>query len=75
MGKGMLIPTSLNRIAAITPKQFLGRASGGFSVALNLGQFDHTPAAHAVLKPVRHPSPAKNNSLPDTIEEWGILGL
>jgi len=39
IGEGMLMPTILNWIAAITPRQFLGRASGGFSVALNLGNF------------------------------------
>lgn len=39
LGEGILMPTILNWIAAITPKQFLGRASGGFSVALSLGQF------------------------------------
>ncbi|WP_301663821.1 MFS transporter [Methanoculleus frigidifontis] len=39
VGEGILMPTILNWIAAITPKQYLGRASGGFSVALNLGQF------------------------------------
>lgn len=39
IAEGILMPTILIWIAAITPKQFLGRASGGFSVALNLGQF------------------------------------
>lgn len=39
IGEGMLMPTILNWIASITPRQFLGRASGGFSVALNLGNF------------------------------------
>lgn len=42
IGEGILMPTILNWIATITPKQFLGRASGGFSVALNLGQFAST---------------------------------
>jgi MFS family permease len=36
---GMLMPTILDWIATITPKQFLRRASGGFSVFLNLVQF------------------------------------
>ncbi|HWQ64715.1 MAG TPA: MFS transporter [Methanospirillum sp.] len=44
IGEGILMPTILNWIAAITPKQYLGRASGGFSVALNLGQFASTLA-------------------------------
>lgn len=39
IAEGMLMPTILSWIAAITPQQFLGRASGGFSVALNLGNF------------------------------------
>ena len=39
IGEGILMPTILNWIAAVTPEQFLGRAMGGFSVALNLGQF------------------------------------
>jgi MFS family permease len=34
LGNGILMPTILTWIATITPKQFLGRASGGFSVAL-----------------------------------------
>jgi MFS family permease len=43
-GNGILMPTVLTWIAAITPKQFLGRASGGFSVSLNIGQFASTLA-------------------------------
>jgi MFS family permease len=39
IGEGVLMPAVLNWIAAITPRQFLGRASGGFSVSLNFGQF------------------------------------
>ncbi len=49
LGNGLLMPTILNWIAGITPKQFLGRASGGFSVALNTGQFASTLAVMAVL--------------------------
>ncbi|WP_319579182.1 MFS transporter [uncultured Methanospirillum sp.] len=44
IGEGILMPTILTWIASITPKQYLGRASGGFSVALNLGQFASTLA-------------------------------
>ncbi|HDS63364.1 MAG TPA: MFS transporter [Methanofollis liminatans] len=44
LGNGVLMPTVLTWIATITPKQFLGRASGGFSVALNIGQFASTLA-------------------------------
>jgi len=44
LGNGILMPTILTWIATITPKQFLGRASGGFSVALNIGQFASTLA-------------------------------
>jgi hypothetical protein len=43
------MPTILTWIAAITPKQFLGRASGGFSVALNIGQFASTLAIVPVI--------------------------
>lgn len=39
VGEGLLMPTVLTWIAAITPQQFLGRAMGGFSVSLNIGQF------------------------------------
>lgn len=49
LGNGILMPTILTWIAAITPKQFLGRASGGFSVALNLGQFASTLALVPVI--------------------------
>lgn len=42
IGNGLLMPTILTWIAHITPKPFLGRASGGFSVSLNLGQFAST---------------------------------
>lgn len=49
IGEGILMPTILNGIAAVTPRQFLGRASGGFSVALNLGQFACTFALMAVI--------------------------
>ncbi|MDD1724015.1 MAG: MFS transporter [Methanospirillum sp.] len=42
IGNGILMPTILTWIATITPKQFLGRASGGFSVSLNIGQFAST---------------------------------
>ncbi|ACL17884.1 MFS transporter [Methanosphaerula palustris] len=48
LGNGILMPTILTWIATITPKQFLGRASGGFSVALNIGQF----ASSLVVVPV-----------------------
>jgi len=44
IAEGMLMPTILNWIATVTPRQFLGRASGGFSVALNLGNFAITLA-------------------------------
>lgn len=43
------MPTILTWIATITPKQFLGRASGGFSVALNIGQFASTLAIVPVI--------------------------
>lgn len=49
VGEGLLMPTVLNWIAAVTPRQFLGRASGGFSVALNLGQFASTLAIASVM--------------------------
>lgn len=49
LGNDVLMPTILNWIAGITPKQFLGRASGGFSVALNIGQFASTLAVMAVI--------------------------
>ena len=39
LGNGILMPTILTWIATITPGQFLGRASGGFSVSVNIGQF------------------------------------
>jgi MFS family permease len=48
-GEGLLMPTVLNWIAAVTPRQYLGRASGGFSVALNLGQFASTFAIASVM--------------------------
>ncbi|WP_268872611.1 MFS transporter [Methanofollis ethanolicus] len=47
-GNGILMPTILTWIAAVTPRQFLGRASGGFSVALNIGQFASTLAIASV---------------------------
>jgi len=49
VGEGLLMPTVLNWIAAVTPRHFLGRASGGFSVALNFGQFASTFAVAAVM--------------------------
>jgi len=49
IGEGILMPTILTWIAAVTPKQFLGRAMGGFSVSLNLGQFASTLAIVPVL--------------------------
>lgn len=49
LGNGLLMPTILTWIATITPKQFLGRASGGFSVGLNLGQFASTLAIVPVI--------------------------
>lgn len=49
IGEGILMPTVLNGIAAVTPKQFLGRAMGGFSVTLNLGQFASTFAIIPVI--------------------------
>ncbi|WP_292365539.1 MULTISPECIES: MFS transporter [unclassified Methanoculleus] len=49
LAEGILMPTILNWIAAVTPKQFLGRASGGFSVALNLGQFVSTLAIVPII--------------------------
>jgi MFS family permease len=49
LAQGTLMPTSLNWIAAITPKQFLGRASGGFSVAMNLGLFVSTLAIVPII--------------------------
>jgi MFS family permease len=52
IGEGILMPTILTGIAAVTPRRFLGRASGGFSVALNLGQFASSIALMAVLDAV-----------------------
>lgn len=49
LANGMLMPTILTWIATITPKQFLGRANGGFSVSLNLGQFASTLAIVPVI--------------------------
>lgn len=49
IAEGILMPTILTWIATITPKQFLGRASGGFSVSLNLGQFASTLAIVPVI--------------------------
>ncbi|HWQ65563.1 MAG TPA: MFS transporter [Methanospirillum sp.] len=49
LGNGLLMPTILTWIATITPKQFLGRASGGFSVSLNIGQFASTLAIVPVI--------------------------
>ncbi|MFA5212358.1 MAG: MFS transporter [Methanoregula sp.] len=49
IGEGILMPTILTWIAAVTPKQFLGRAMGGFSVSLNLGQFASTLAIVPVI--------------------------
>ena len=49
LGNGILMPTILTWIATITPKQFLGGASGGFSVALNIGQFASTLAIVPVI--------------------------
>ena len=49
LAQGILMPTILSWIAAITPKQFLGRASGGFSVAMNLGLFVSTLAIVPVI--------------------------
>ena len=49
IGNGILMPTILTWIASITPKHFLGRASGGFSVSLNIGQFASTLALVPVL--------------------------
>jgi MFS family permease len=39
IAEGILMPTVLNWMAAVTPREYLGRAGGGFSVALNMGQF------------------------------------
>jgi len=49
LANGILMPTILTWIAKITPKQFLGRASGGFSVSLNIGQFASTLAIVPVV--------------------------
>ncbi|MCK9581350.1 MAG: MFS transporter [Methanoregula sp.] len=49
IGEGLLMPTVLSWIAAITPQQFLGRAMGGFSVSLNLGQFTSSLAIIPVI--------------------------
>lgn len=49
LANGMLMPTILTWIATITPKQFLGRANGGFSVSLNLGQFASSLAIVPVI--------------------------
>jgi MFS family permease len=49
IGEGLLMPTILTWIAVITPRQFLGRAMGGFSVGLNLGQFASALAVVPVI--------------------------
>jgi MFS family permease len=49
IGEGLLMPTILTWIATITPRPFLGRAMGGFSVALNLGQFASALAVVPVI--------------------------
>jgi len=49
IGEGLLMPTILTWIAAITPRQFLGRAMGGFSVSLNIGQFASSLAIVPVI--------------------------
>ncbi len=49
LAQGILMPTILSWIAAITPKPFIGRASGGFSVAMNLGLFVSTLAMVPVI--------------------------
>jgi MFS family permease len=49
IGEGLLMPTILTWIAAITPRQFLGRAMGGFSVSLNIGQFASALAVLPVI--------------------------
>jgi MFS family permease len=49
IGEGLLMPTILTWIAAITPRQFLGRAMGGFSVSLNIGQFASALAVVPVI--------------------------
>jgi len=49
IGEGLLMPTILTWIAAITPQQFLGRAMGGFSVSLNIGQFASALAVVPVI--------------------------
>ena len=49
LAEGILMPTILTWIATITPKHLLGRASGGFSVSLNLGQFASTLAIVPVI--------------------------
>jgi len=49
IGEGLLMPTILTWIAAITPHQYLGRAMGGFSVSLNIGQFASALAVVPVI--------------------------
>lgn len=49
IGMGILIPTGLNWIATITPRAFLGKAMGGFSVSINLGQFVSTLAVALIV--------------------------
>lgn len=49
IGEGLLMPTILTWIAIITPQQFLGRAMGGFSVSLNIGQFASALAVVPVI--------------------------
>lgn len=39
LGNGVIIPAATNWIASETPREVMGKAIGGFSVALNLGQF------------------------------------
>jgi len=58
IGDGLLVPTITNWIATITPKQFVGRAMGGYSIALNLGIFVSTLAIVPVTAIV-----ATNNNL------------
>jgi len=67
VAEGILMPTILSWIAQITPKQYLGRASGGFSVSLNLGQFASTLAIIPVF--------AITASYTNLFFSFGCLGL
>ena len=48
VGNGLMMPTMLSWLTSVTPMAVMGRIMGGFSVALNIGQF----ASSLALVPV-----------------------